>query len=166
MEIIRKSKNFAELVKHFFDADVDVIPGEPVVVGYRQEQGTDAFGREATIEIPEMGEGAPSYRFDWPDEAGAPPSEQEIDEWSKPLPPPELTIEQAVDEFLLRREDAELRLLRFAAHVSKAVGVDAMYEVLFSDEARRFEASGGAEKYADALIALASKFDQNARDYL
>lgn len=80
MNIVRKSHNFKPYMKSVHDAEVVFAGCEEVSLGYRQELVGDVL---ENVEV--KGLGAALHSFEWPDDWGAPPTEQDLDNWSPPV---------------------------------------------------------------------------------
>lgn len=85
MKIVRTSSNFPAYLEDVGLAAV-FEGAEKVSIGFRQEKTVDASGNETFENVEVFGDGQASYSCEWPDDWGAPPSEQDLDGWVKAVP--------------------------------------------------------------------------------
>lgn len=118
MNIVRKSHNFKPYMKSVHDAEVVFAGCEEVSLGYRQELVGDVL---ENVEV--KGLGAALHSFEWPDDWGAPPTEQDLDNWSPPVIEPikELSTGEKAAKV---RELVNARLLALYGELADKHGVD------------------------------------------
>lgn len=118
MNIVRKSHNFKPYMKSVHDAEVVFAGCEEISLGYRQELVGDVL---ENVEV--KGLGATLHSFEWPDDWGAPPSEQDLDNWSPPVI--EEVKELSTGEKAAKvRELVNARLLALYGELADKHGVD------------------------------------------
>lgn len=118
MNIVRKSHNFKPYMKSVHDAEVVFAGCEEVSLGYRQELVGDVL---ENVEV--KGLGAALHSFEWPDDWGAPPTEQDLDNWLPPVIEPirELSTGEKAAKV---RELVNARLLALYGELADKHGVD------------------------------------------
>lgn len=123
MEIIRKSPKFEAFLKETRDARPEFVGYEEVSLGYRQELGVDNFGNESMLSVEVFGPGAELNSFEWPDDWGAPPSEQDLDNWEPAAPVEEPSLTPG-EKALKVKEAVNTGLCKLYVELADELGVE------------------------------------------
>lgn len=109
---------------------------------------------ESLLNVEQFGNGAPVYKFDWPEDWGPPPSDVELDAWSAPSlnVRPELTLGDKASLYLDSVNNAMSRLSHFAVLLLENLPSSKALKVLRSDEAEAFRLLGGDAATTAALL--------------
>ena len=156
MQITRKSHRFNQYLKSLYGVEAIFAGCEEVVTGYRQEKVSEDSDELVNVEV--KGLGAALYSFDWPDDWGAPPSEQDLDNWEAPKDVEVVVVPLAERAKLYKAkvDDAWLRLYAVAALIDD---VNKSAAFLSQPDALSYALSGGSDKAKESLLKLAEKYD-------
>lgn len=135
MNIVRKSLNFKPYMQSVHGAEVVFAGCEEVSLGYRQELVGDVL---ENVEV--KGLGAALHSFEWPDDWGAPPTEQDLDNWSPPVIE-EVKVLSTGEKAAKVRELVNARLFALYGELADESSVDEAVELIVLSIAKSLKKS-------------------------